>query len=197
MANRRAPAFATLLFAIEMLVVLLFLLAVYTTFSALAAAQSTLNTALTAGLEQAAVTGTTAGGAYDNVGWDGQGVTVEPSALAAALAQTLAQTVPNSTTAITGGTLAWTLPPAAAAAWHVSGPIVLTQLQVTTGPNQSVTLNGQSASYPTPVLAGVVQMPLRVVSGFGATWTHTTTEAVVLPLAERTGPSTPTPFPTP
>ncbi|MCY0885327.1 MAG: hypothetical protein OWV35_05510 [Firmicutes bacterium] len=194
---KRVPAVATLLLAIEMLVVLLFLLAVYTTVSALVAARSGLNTVLTAGLEQAALIGTTAGGAYDNVGWDGQGVTVNADALPSALAQTLAQTVPHSTTVVMGGTLTWTLPPAAAAAWRVSGPIVLTQLQATTGPDQSVTLNGQTLSYPMPVLAGVVQLPLRVVSGFGVTWRHTLTEAVVLPLAGRAGPAGPTPFATP
>ncbi len=191
---RRLPAIATLLFAIEMLVVLLFLLAIYSTFNALVAARATLNTALTAGLEQAAMISATAGGAYTNVGWDGRGIVVDPGALPPALAQTLIRTVPASTATMTGDTLTWVLPESTAAIWHVTGPIVITQLQATTGPDQAIRLQGRTVSYPTPVLAGVVSVPLRVVSGFGVTWSYRLTESVVLPLVGRTSPAPPIPY---
>lgn len=190
----RASAIATLLFAIEMVVVLLFVWAIANTFSAIVAGRRTVNLVLTAGLEQAALTSANAGGAYTNVGWNGQGITIDAGALPAALSQSLPAAIPGSSATVTSAGVVWTLPASTMAAWHVSGPIVITDLQATSGPDQSVTLNGQTTTYPLPVLAGIVQVPFQVVSGFGVTWSQTLQEPVVLPLAGRTGPNTIAPY---
>ena len=193
----RLPAIATLLFAIEMLVVLLLTLTLYLFASQVTAEQQTINTALTAGLEQAAVIPTTQNGAYYDVGWNGQGVTLQSSALPAALSQTLQRTVPGSTTDLAANQVSWSLPGPAATVWHVTGPITIGQLQATDGPNQPVTLNGQTHTYPYPVIAGVVQVPLTWISFFSWHWTTTMTEAFILPLAGRESPQTLVPFQNP
>jgi len=193
----RLPAIATLLFAIEMLVVLLLILTIYLFASQVVAEQQTLNTALTAGLERAAIVPTTQNGAYYNVGWNGQGITLQSGALPAALAQTLTTVIPGSTTETAAGQVTWTLPAPAATVWHVSGPITISQLQATSGPNESVTLNGQTYTYPYPVIAGFVQVPINLVTLFSWHWTTTMTENVVLPLAGRESPQTIVPYQNP
>lgn len=195
--SRRVAGVATLLFAVEMLLLLLLLITVYLFVSQIQREKLTVNTALTAGLEQAAVTPTTQNGAYYNVGWNGQGLQLSVSALPAVLGQTLQQTIPGSTTTTSANTVAWTLPPAAQTVWHVAGPIQITQLQATSGPNQPVTLGSQTTTYPYPVIAGNVTVPLNLITFFHWHWTMALSEPFVLPLAGRENPQTIVPFQNP
>ncbi|MDA8195421.1 MAG: hypothetical protein M0Z53_15715 [Thermaerobacter sp.] len=73
-----------------------------------------MNTALAAGLEQAALTPTTQNGAYYNVGWNGQGIQLTACALPVALSQTLPQVIAGSTVDTASDSVTWTLPAAAA-----------------------------------------------------------------------------------
>ncbi|PSR23700.1 MAG: hypothetical protein C7B44_13845 [Sulfobacillus thermosulfidooxidans] len=187
---KRVPAIATWLFSIEMLLLLLLVITVYLFVSQIHAEQSTINTALTAGLEQAAITPTTQNGAYYNVGWNGQSVSLESSALPAVLSTTFQHTIPGSTTTTTAQRVTWTLPATANAVWHLSGPIVIQQLQTTSAPNQPITLNHQTVTYPYPVIAGQVIVPLNLITFFHWHWTTTMSESFVLPLAGRTNPHT-------
>ncbi|WP_053958137.1 hypothetical protein [Sulfobacillus thermosulfidooxidans] len=187
---KRVPAIATWLFSMEMLMILLLLITASVFVSQITAEQSTINTAITAGLEQAAVTPTTQNGAYYNVGWNGQGVTLESSALPAILSATFDHTIPGSTTTTTAQSVTWTLPAAANVVWHLGGPIQISQLQTTSAPNQPVTLGTQTVTYPYPVIAGRVAVPLNLVTFFHWRWTVTMSESFVLPLAGRANPHT-------
>ncbi len=183
-------AVATLLFSIEMLLLLLLALTVWLVYSQVVDEEHLVNTAMTGGLEQAAVTPTSQAGAYYNVGWNGAAVNLTASALPSALGTTLQAAIPASTTQVSGQSVQWILPAAAAAAWHVSGPITISGLQTTTGPNQPVTVGHQTTTYPYPVIAGTVQIPIHVVSLFQFQWSATLAESFVLPLAGRENPTT-------
>lgn len=186
----RVPAMATLLFAIEMVVLLLLVMTVWLVYTQIHDEEHLINVALTAGLERAAVTPVNQAGAYYNVGWNGAGVTLTSSQLPIALSTTLQSAVPGSTTQVDGQTVAWQLPAATAAAWHVTGPITISALQATSGPNQPVTVGSQTATYDYPVIAGAVKVPVHVVSLDQFQWTATLTESFMLPLAGRENPTT-------
>ncbi|AUW92618.1 hypothetical protein BXT84_00515 [Sulfobacillus thermotolerans] len=188
--EHRVPAVATLLFAIEMLVLLLLVMTVWLVYTQIHDEEHLINAALTAGLERAAVTPVTQAGAYDNVGWNGAGVTLTSSQLPVALSTTLQSAVPGSTTQVEGQSVQWQLPAATAAAWHVTAPITISALQATSGPDQPVTVGSQTTTYGYPVIAGAVKVPVHVVSLDQFQWTATLTESFVLPLAGRENPTT-------
>lgn len=187
-APPRLRGVATLLFSIEMLILLALAMTGFILFSQIRTEQHTINTAMTAGLEQTVITPTTASGAYYNEHWNGHGLILQASALPGMVSRALMTLVPNSQATPAGQSVIWTLAPATAQLWHVSGPITITALQATDAPGQSVTLNGQSQTYPYPVVAGQIAIPWQIMDFGGWHWTITGHEAFVLPLAGRQAP---------
>lgn len=160
------------------MMVLVFVMTVYSGYTALSDAARTLTAAV-----EHAIAGTVmkpanlaTGGGYINEGVGGTHLQLSLTSLTTGVDTALPRVWAGSQVReIANGALQWTLPSASAAGFHVSGPITIAPLS-------------ESATDP-PTLSTTVVIPVAVPTLTG-TWTGRIHRAIVLPLAGQTQPET-------